>query len=117
MPEQRLFRLFGVSSSGYYAYLKRSPSTKILFNQNLDMRITTLFEAHRGLYGYQSLYYELLELGYNISRERIRRRMKNLNLKVKQRKRYKQTTYRDHRNPVAENLLNRRFSMNKINQA
>lgn len=117
LSKRRLFHLFEVSSSGYYTYLKRLPSQRALFNQALDERINSLFECHRGLYGYRRLHVELLDEGYSLSRERVRRRMHKLNLKAKQRKKYKQTTDSNHNKPVAQNILNRNFTMNQVNQA
>ncbi|MDF7666994.1 IS3 family transposase [Orbaceae bacterium ESL0727] len=117
VSKHRLFHLFDVSSGGYYAYLKRLPSQRALFNEQLDKKIETLFEAHRHLYGYRRLHVELLEEGYCLSRERVRRRMHKLHLKAKQRKKYKQTTDSNHDKPIAKNILDRHFSMNKPNQA
>lgn len=112
-----MFYLFDVSSSGYYAYLKRSLSQRTLFNQQLDRKIEALFEDHRQLYGYRRLHIELLEEGYCLSRERVRRRMQKLHLKAKQRRKYKHTTDSNHDKPVAQNILARNFKMNKTNQA
>ena len=43
--------------------------------------------------------------------------MHKLNLKAKQRRKYKHTTDSNHNKPVADNLLDRNFKMNKTNQA
>lgn len=88
-----------------------------MFNQQLDKRINSLFELHHGLYGYRRLHAELLDEGCCLSRERLRRRMHKLNLKAKQRRKYKHTTDSNHNKPVADNLLDRDFKMNKTNQA
>lgn len=76
-----------------------------------------LFELHHGLYGYRRLHMDLLDKGYCLSRERVRRRMHKLNLKAKQRKKYKHATDSKHTNPIAKNILDRNFTMNKANQA
>lgn len=94
LPKQRLFDLFGVSRSGYYDYLKRLPSQRTLFNQQPDKKLDELFKLYHGLYGYRRLHDCLLDEGYSLSQERVRRRMSHLNLKTKQRKKYKQTTNR-----------------------
>jgi len=88
-----------------------------LFNQQLDKRINSLFELHHGLYGYRRLHAELLDEGCCLSRERVRRRIHKLNLKAKQRRKYKHTTDSNHNKPVADNLLDRNFKMSKTNQA
>lgn len=89
----------------------------MLFNQILDEKIKELFEYYCGLYGYRRLHICLLEQGYCLSCERVRRHMHKLNLKAKQGKRYKHTTNSNHNKPVAKNILDRNFTMNKPNQA
>lgn len=76
-----------------------------------------MFKLHHGLYGYRRLHDYLLDEGYSLSQERVRKRLSKLNLKAKQRKKYKQTTDSNHNKPVANNILARHFTLNKINQA
>ena len=59
----------------------------------------------------------LREEGFAIGRDRTRRLMKVLNLKVKQKRKYKATTDSKHNLPVAENVLNRQFAPQGPNQA
>jgi len=59
----------------------------------------------------------LREEAFKIGRDRTRRLMKVLNLKVKQKHKYKVTTDSKHHLPVAENVLNRQFSPTGPNQA
>jgi transposase InsO family protein len=59
----------------------------------------------------------LREEGFKIGRYRTRRLMKVLNLKVKQKRKYKVTTDSKHHLSVAENVLNRQFSPTAPNQA
>lgn len=61
--------------------------------------------------------WSFLDEDYCLSRERAHRRMHKRNLKAKQRKKYKHTTDSNHNKPVAQNILNRNFTMNKVNQA
>ena len=60
---------------------------------------------------------QLRKEGFEIGRDRTRRLMKVLNLKVKQKRKYKVTTDSKHRLPVAENVLNRQFNPQGPNQA
>lgn len=48
--------------------------------------------------------------GFEIGRYRVRRLMKKLGLVVKRKKRFVLTTDSNHKEPVAENLLNREFA-------
>jgi transposase InsO family protein len=50
------------------------------------------------------------------SRERARRLMEKLNLKVKPRKKYKVTTDSKHNYPVVPNILNREFNVPAANK-
>lgn len=42
---------FGVSRSGYYAWLQRKPSGRFAQRQHLDERVKTLFDKHKSRYG------------------------------------------------------------------
>ena len=55
--------------------------------------------------------------GFEIGRDKTRRLMKSLQLKVKQKRKFKVTTDSNHKLPVATNVLNREFSPSAPNQA
>jgi transposase InsO family protein len=76
-----------------------------------------LFKASRDSLGSRTLMKNLREEGFKMGRYRTRRLMKALNLKVKQKRRYKVTTDSKHSLPVAENVLNRQFTPQGPNQA
>ena len=80
-------------------------------------RMKALFAASRGSLGSRMLMNNLNQEGFQIGRERTRRLMKTLNLKVRHKRKYKVTTDRKHRLPVAKNVLNRAFSPSAPNQA
>lgn len=46
ISHQRLFRLLAVSSSAYYAWLKRSPSQRDVANQVLRHQIAKVYWQH-----------------------------------------------------------------------
>ena len=116
LPKNRLFSLFSVSSSGYYDWLKRRPSQRQIFNERLDQMITELFFEHKKRYGYRRIYAWLLQSGYQVSSERVRRRMKKLSLKARQHRQYRCTTDSNHHYAVADNILNRQFETESVNQ-
>ena len=61
-------------------------------------------------YGTRRIKDKLLELyGLFVSRRKISNIMKNLSLKVKMKRRYKNTTDSNHTLPIAPNILNRDF--------
>jgi len=76
-----------------------------------------LFRSSRDSLGSRTLMGNLREEGFKIGRYRTRRLMKVLNLKVKQKRKYKVTTDSKHHLSVAENVLNRQFSPTAPNQA
>ena len=46
---------FGVSRSGYYAWLRRKPSGRSAQRQHLDERVKALFDKHKSRYGAKSI--------------------------------------------------------------
>jgi len=118
LPLNRLLALVQVSTSGYYDWLKRRPCKRFIENAHLDNEIAKVYWKHRGLYGYRRVYAELLALGiYTGSRERIRRRMRHLDLRAVTKKRFKPTTDSHHNKPIAANLIKQKFVMGESNQA
>ena len=118
LASNRLFRLLSVSSSGYYAWLKRKPSKREIENEELRELIAKVYWQHQGRYGYRRIYRELLEsYQYKGSQDRVRRQMRVLGLKAIIRRRFKVTTDSHHNKAVAPNLLKQDFVMNRANQA
>ena len=114
----RLLPLIEVSPSGYYDWLKRSPSKRETENRELDGHISRVYQEHSGRYGYRRIYVELLEQGvFSGSRERIRRRLRYLGLKAIHKRKFKNTTDSDHDKPVAPNLLQQNFDMTRLDEA
>jgi len=110
-------RLLGVKRSTYYDW--RDRPCKVIPPEELALRrrMKELFRASRDSLGSRTLMENLREEGFKIGRDRTRRLMKALNLKVKQKHKYKVTTDSKHHLPVAENVLNRQFSPTGPNQA
>ena len=75
-----------------------------------------LFVASRGSLGSRTMRKNLNQEGFEIGRERTRRLMKSLGLKVRQKRKYKVTTDSNHKLPVAQNILNRDFSPSAPNR-
>lgn len=105
-----------MSTSGYYEWLRAIPSQQALSTQRLDQRITEVYVAHRGRYGSPRITAELQAEGIEVSKNRVAKRMKVLQLKALAKRKWKSTTDSQHTLPVAENLLNRDFSTTGPNQ-
>lgn len=105
-----------IERSGYYAWLKRKPGKRQQSNDELDNKIKAIFNAHKGRYGSVRITDELHSQGESCSRNRVARRMKQLGLRAKGKKKFKVTTDSKHNLPVAPNLLNRDFIATAPNQ-
>ena len=105
-----------VSRRAYYDW-KRKPA-KIIGAQTLHLyrRLKTLFIESRRSMGSRELVKNLRKEGFTIGRYKVRKLMKNMQLKVLQRQAYRITTHSDHHHPVAENILSRNFNPEKPNQ-
>ena len=108
--------MLSIERSGYYAWLKKPPGKRQLANQKLDEKIIALFHLHQGRLGSPRLTKELQEGGEICSKNRVAKRMKQLNLHAKLKKKFKVTTDSKHHLPVAPNLLNRDFTALAPNQ-
>ena len=91
-PVVHLCRLLGVQRSAYYDW--RDRPGKVIPPQELALwrRMKALFRASRDSLGSRTMMKNLREEDFVIGRDRTRRLMKALNLKVKQKRKYKATT-------------------------
>jgi len=103
-------RVFEVSRSGYYRWLKRKPSKRHLDNQRLDAQIRQIYEQSKGRYGSPKITEELRYRGRKVGKNRVAERMRKAGLRSKIRRKYRVTTNSKHKFPVAPNLLKRNFT-------
>jgi transposase InsO family protein len=73
-------------------------------------------ERSRKTYGSPRVHADLSAQGERVSRKRIARLMQQQDLKARVRRRYRCTTMSDHDQPVAPNLLGRRFEADAPNE-
>ena len=116
LPIARKCAIMNVSRSGDYDWRQREVSRRELANQDLDAQIQTIYHNHAGRYGYRRICEELRDMGICASLERVRRRMKRLNLKGIQHRKFKHTTNSKHNLPIMPNLLEQNFSADQANQ-
>jgi putative transposase len=105
-----------VSRSRFYDYLHRLERSDDPDEVALKARIGAIFKEHRGKYGSRRITEQLKDEGQQIGRYKVRRLMRELGLKAKAPKRYKVTTDSRHSFPVAANLLDRKFNIDKPNK-
>ena len=108
--------LLGVSRSGYYAWRDRPPSTHEREDERLRVLVREAHVRSRKTYGSPRVHVELVESGVRTSKKRVARLMQEQQLVARQRRRYRCTTMSDHDQPVAPNLLERRFHAETPNQ-
>jgi transposase InsO family protein len=102
-------KVFKVDRSSYYHWINAGNVVKKEDTQLNDL-IEAIFIQGRRNYGTRRIQDKLKELyGLILSRKRIAGIMKDLNLKVNMKRRYKNTTDSNHNLPIAPNLLNRDF--------
>lgn len=102
-------RVFGVSRSGYYAWLNRSESFCSRENGRLLERIGEIHKESRGTYGSPRVHAQLRSDGVRCGRKRVCRLMRANGIRARQRRKFRATTDSKHNHPVAENRLNREF--------
>ena len=95
----------GISTSSYYAWLKRSKSQRDIENEELLERLEVLFEESRGTYGTRRLKRLLAHEGRIVSRRRIARLLKKAGLSCQTKRRFKVTTDSNHNQAISPNGL------------
>ena len=111
-----LCRCLRVTRSGFYAWQCRPESTHARDDRRLKVLVRVSFEESKHRYGSPRVHEDLLEQHEHVSRKRVVRLMQEDGLVARLRKRYKLTTMSDHDQPVAANLLDRRFEADAPNQ-
>jgi transposase InsO family protein len=108
--------VFGVSRSGFYAWLNRKPSARQQADERLKVAIRAVHRQSRETYGVRRMQPELKDQGFGVGRDRIDRLRRELGLRCKQKRRFKATTNSRHDLPVEANLLEQRFNPTAPNQ-
>lgn len=109
-------RLLGVQRSAYYDWRNRPGKVIPPEEMALRRRMKELFVLSRESLGSRTMMENLRKEGFGIGRDRTRRLMRLLKLRVNPKRKYKATTNSKHRWPVAENVLNRAFQPQAANQ-
>src|SRR5512136_3432727 len=94
-----------VSKSGYYKWLNRKPSRRVLEEGRLEVEIKAAHKRTRETYGPERLQHELRDQGVSVGICRIRRIRKKLGIRCKQNRKFKANIESKHDHPVEENLL------------
>jgi putative transposase len=99
-----------VSRAGYYQWRKHEVPKRTRENVVLLRRSRELHAKHKGRYGSPRITVALHREGYQCSRNRVARLMRQDGLKARAKRKYCHTTVSDHRK-ASPNLLDRQFSV------
>lgn len=113
---ERMSKVFKVSRSGYYRFVREKPSRRSLDNQQLLSKIAVIHEASRQTYGSPRVHAELRAGGEKCSRNRVCKLMRVAGILAKMCKRFKVTTRRNPKAVAAPNLLQQDFTAESPNQ-
>ncbi len=115
-PIPFLRQVWHVSSSSYYAWLKRKPSKRSQEDARLEVEIKAAHKRTRETCGPERLQKDMLAHGIQAGVCRIRRLRTKLGIRCKQVKKFKATTDSGHNLPVAENILGQNFEVTAPNK-
>ena len=108
---QAMCRVLEVSASGYYRWRSQPKSQRAKENEELLGKIRQLHTRSRNHYGSPKIYRSLRQSGEVCNHKRIERLMRENGILARRVKKFKVTTNSNHREPVAENLLDRQFTV------
>jgi putative transposase len=109
-------RVLGVSTSGYYAWLKRPRSVRAQADAVLTELIKQIHEDSDGTYGVPRIKPGLAAKGYRVSHKRIARLMKAAGLAGISGREGHRTTWRDPEAQAAPDLVDRNFEVDGPDQ-
>jgi putative transposase len=113
----RMCRLLSVSRTGYCQWRGRAPSQRSIANTKLDVQVAAIHAQSRRSYGRQRIVRQLHTQGLKSGHERVRRSLLRQKLRPVYRRPYRVTTDSKHGEPIATNILNRRFDGWRMNRA
>ena len=109
-------RVLGVSTSGYYAWLKRPLSLHYEIDIALGDHIEAFYDASLETYGRPRIQADLREAGVSTSDKRVARLMRERNIQGASRRKAFVTTVRDRDARPAPDLVDRNFTADAPNK-
>jgi len=113
----RMCEVLDVSTSGYYDWVDRPESNRVLENRRLTGKIIYFHQRSGGIYGSPKIHADLVEDGEDCSENRVARLMQGADIKSKLARKFVITT--DSKNTLAPalDLLKRNFSVERPDKA
>lgn len=110
-------KVLDVSKSGFYDWRSRPKSARAHDNERLVVKLQQSFKASQRTYGVRRLTDDLRDEGEMVNHKRVARLKQMHGIYPKQHKAFVVTTDSGHGNAVANNVLDRQFTVNKANAA
>jgi putative transposase len=111
-------RVLRVSRAGYYRWLNNPIGKRETRRRELTAKVRLVHEASRRIYGSPKIRAELLRQGVKLNRKTVARIMRESSITSKVTRKFKvRTTDSNHDHPVAENVLDRKFTAEKPDAA
>ena len=107
-------QVLGVKRSGYYAFQKKNKIDYV--HQDMLYWVKNIGRSSGYSYGSRRIKEVLNALGFPVSRNKTRKLMKEADVKVCHRRKYKVTTNSNHKLPLFDNLVKRDFDVLQPNQ-
>jgi putative transposase len=116
-PLELVCQVLDVSRSGYYAWLRRPPSSRAQRSRELSEKIRATHVENRRVYGSPRLCEALRAEGEAVSENTVAKLMRRSGIRAKTKKKFvPRTTDSTHDRPVAPNLLERCFQAQRPGQ-
>ena len=113
-PVRLMCRVLAVSVSGFYAAQERAPSARTRRDQALRLQVRAAHAKSRRRYGAPRVHGELRAQGEAVGRKRVARLMREDGLVGRRPRRFVRTTDSRHADPIAPNVLERRFGITTV---
>ena len=115
-PIRLMCRALAVSAAGSYAWRTRPESPRSVSARTVLSAIRVLHRESRETYGSPSIWDALIKQGHRVGEHRVARLMRQHSIRAKTVKKWRAPTQSTHRLPVAENTLNRQFTVAQPNR-
>ncbi|HEY9059523.1 MAG TPA: IS3 family transposase [Pseudobacteroides sp.] len=112
-PVEKMCELNKISRSGYYDWLKRPVSKRKIETQGIIDVALKSYNETKGMCGLDKMLMDVRESFPKCSRKRLHSIQREYMLYSKRKRKYKATTNSNHKLPVAENILNQNFNVDK----
>lgn len=116
-PIRLMCKVLGVSRNGFYNYKKNEACGEDPVRVNLRELVVTISKENDRTYGSRRVKNALGAVGFPVSRQKARGLMKEANVTVRTKKKFKVTTDSGHNLPLFDNVLNRAFEVEKPDTA